>query len=508
MPRKKKQRRKKGAGSLVKRNGVYCLRLNVDGKIKVRTIRDEFGSAVSSKEIAESMAEDVAQAIREEIVLNRKNQASTPLAEVPALYLQHLPTYSKRRGKLHIEATRTTRLSPATLEINKSSLNQFLTWLRKEGIATLKEIEHKHASAFMATKAEKKESTYNRHLMALRAVFDTIPQTRERNPFKTVEARSLQAVREDTAKKRRFERDELITMQERATGWIRCAMYVGYHTGKRMGDVVCLQYSSIDQRGFFSGIDRKTGKQDEVFAPEALPALAEWQQQRLLDWNRGNLTNTRYLAKVFNISPATALKVKSALESDTFASIDVWQSEMREAIKASGIRQTTQMKHFVCGAAGLPLDEIPESLQDFVFPRQAAAYLGIGRKRDRSAPAKEFQAFLSTTCQFNTKNADGQTVLGFHSLRVSNATYGKIAGQGIEDIQKRLAHSNQSITNGYIQRELEEVRAELVQQHKPLEFPGLLASRVEPTSTRADLEDMIRSLSDDEIRQLLNRANR
>ena len=88
---------------------------------------------------------------------------------------------------------------------------------------------------------------------------------------------------------------------------------------------------------------------------------------------------------------------------------------------------------------------------EYVFQAQAETYLGlrnylpsersknrnIKKKPDTTKASKQFQRFLNDVCRFNTKNEDGQTVLGFHSLRVSNATYSKNSRERQEVIQPK-----------------------------------------------------------------------
>jgi len=93
----------------------------------------------------------------------------------------------------------------------------------------------------------------------------------------------------------------------------------------------------------------------------------------------------------------------------------------------------------------------------FVFPEQAKRYLGLGGfKRNDSAAVKEFMEFLRNTCKIRTKDDKGQTVAGFHSLRVTAATRAATSGQ---DAQRLLGHSDQRTTEGYVQPTLEQAKA-------------------------------------------------
>jgi integrase len=103
----------------------------------------------------------------------------------------------------------------------------------------------------------------------------------------------------------------------------------------------------------------------------------------------------------------------------------------------------------------------------YVFPEQAKRYLGLdGFKRNSSAATKEFMSFLRDTCKIETGDEAGQTIKGFHSLRVVAAT--RTANLG-GNAQNLLGHSDSRVTAGYIQPTLAEAKEASRVAANPLE---------------------------------------
>lgn len=153
---------------------------------------------------------------------------------------------------------------------------------------------------------------------------------------------------------------------------------------------------------------------------------------------------------------------------------------------------------------------------EFVFQNQAETYLGLrsflpsarSKEQDKTIKpnptkaSKDFQKFLKDTCKFETQNADGATILGFHSLRVSNATYSERIGVSRDKIKENLAHSDMRVTEGYIQRQLDEIKAEMRRTHKSL--PALSAADFSNDVAKAKAEIMsIEAIDMDDFKKKL-----
>jgi integrase len=406
--------RTKAEGTLVKRGNGWYLVLMIDGKRHWRAVKSDLHKTVTRRDEAEGLRAVTAEAIRHDAAGISRNRVS--LARTEELYLEHLPTYSKSKGRPHVDSDGRTRLAPRTLTANLRYIRTFTAWMQDHHRKTeaIEDIAKPHASGFMATLAGMQPSSYNRALMALRHVFNVLPYGT--NPFAEIPQRTKSEVDNRATAKRPFSVEELAVMEQRAKGWIRPAMVLAFHSGLRLGDVVTLKWSEIDGAGYITRIQRKSSKAETLYCPEVLTALASWRA------------------------------------------------------------------------------ELGRGAGEYVFPEQASAYLGIGRKVDQTLPGKQFQRFLAKVCKFQTHDAAGAVVLGFHSLRASNATYGRRAGQTVAQVQKRLAHSSDATTAGYIQLRDDDIRRELRATHRPLALPGTTTVRDQgETADRDRLAELVRT---------------
>ena len=373
-------------GYIIKRGNFYHLEFNYNNRRVHKVIKDPTGKSVTTEADAKKYQAATADAIRKKL----SGAGVTEMSALSETYMTYLPNYKKRKGVKHEDATKDIPISPATLRGNLEALQRFIDWIRmdKPKTDTIQEVTQDRAERYFASLRKEgfKESTYNRYLMALRHVFNVLPQTRENNPFKALTTASTAEINSDKTPKARFTLDEIKKIGEKATGWIRLAAAIGLHSGLRLGDVVTLKHSDVDKDGFITKRNRKTGKSPAVFCPLILPYLSEWKEQA------GDITEDSY-----------------------------------------------------------------------IFPDIAERYM-----KDRSAAVKLFQRFLTDDCKIETKDGKGQTVKGFHSFRVTNATLSRLGGQTIEQIQKKLAHESAAVTNGYIQETMSEIKQRLKSEYKPL----------------------------------------
>jgi integrase len=290
-------------------------------------------------------------------------------------------------------------------------VGNFVKWARRNNpeIETIDQVSSKIAQDYFGSKISCKSSTYNRYLAELRVVWSRINRRHMRtlNPFDSVAKIEGGVVKKETSSKRPFTPEELRAISEKASGWIRLAVIIGYHSGLRLSDVITLAYADISNDGFISVEARKTGKDQIIYCPEIIPYIQEWRKSQ---------GETKYVFQA---------------QAETYFGLRPFLPSAKSADKDRRI------------------------------------------KPDPTKASKQFQHFLRDVCKFNTKR-DDDTVLGFHSLRVSNATYSERIGVSRDKIKERLAHSDIRITEGYIQRRLDEIKREMMISHKPL--PALNAA--------------------------------
>ena len=183
--------------------------------------------------------------------------------------------------------------------------------------------------------------------------------------------------------------------------WLRPAIFVGYYSGLRLSDVITLKWEELDLDDGF--IVRKMRKTSKQQILYIPEIITE-----LLNWKKLSFNDNEY----------------------------VFQEQA----------------------------EIYLGLRNYL-PSARSKNRNIKKKPDTTKASKQFQRFLNDVCKFDTKNESGQTVLGFHSLRVSNATYGKNSGETQEVIQNRLGHSSSKVTTTYIQQNIEDKKKELKSKH-------------------------------------------
>ena len=314
---------------------------------------------------------------------------------------------AQKSGSKHIDADNLIPLAPATIKTARILFNKFHKCINNNyhDIESFNQITPEIAQNYFIDlkKSGRKASTFNRYLVQLNVIWKRLSVNlgENQNPFSIIPKIKTNALKEDTSSKRPFTHDEISTMLSRAENWIKPAIFVGYYSGLRLSDVITLRWDELDTEEGF--IVRKMRKTSKQQILYVPEIISE-----LSNWKK--------------------------LCSDN---------------------------------------------NDYVFQGQAETYLGLRNylptaraknrdkkmKPDKTKASKQFQAFLTKNCSFNTKDEDGHTVLGFHSLRVSNATHGKNSGETDAIIQNRLGHSNSKITATYIQQSIDDKKNELRSSH-------------------------------------------
>jgi integrase len=304
-----------------------------------------------------------------------------------------------------------------------------------KNIKTMDQITNEIVQDYFINK-ECKPSSYNRYLAELKVVWKRINERygNEFNPFDAIIKIKTSVVKSKTSSKRPFTPDELKIISEKATGWIKLAVIIGYYSGLRLSDVVCLETKSISD-GYISTINRKTNKFQVIYCPEIVPAVEQWQAKQ---------GKTKFIFQE---------------QAETYLGLRDYSINARTKNKIRKIKPN---------------------------PTKAS---------------KLFSKFLVNECGFKTTNSKNDTVLGFHSLRVSNATYSARAGIATEQIQNNLNHSNQAITNGYIQLTEKEIKQDLKASY--IALPAINQADIVIEPERQQLKQLIDELPIDRVKELL-----
>ena len=416
-------------GTIFKRDTRYYFESKSHGIKKISLKTSNYDEAVQEtlKRFGYLQLEDAKEQREQLLTMFEKTKENLSQAKKPKIQLDNieneyrevLKRTSHNRRKLHADAKNKIPLADATLQSTFIILGKFKTWL-KQGypqMATMDEVTPVTADAFFAeVRDDKSAGTYNNYRGSLHVIWSrlAIRAGLDRNPFDGIKRLPKAVMNNENYPKGPFSLEQLGIVREKATGWLRPAVHIGYETGLRLSDVCTLRRNQLDLDGEFLDLSgqgtRKAGKEHIFYIPDAISHIREW------------------LKTVANDS-------------------------------------------------------------EYVFPKLAAAYLGLGRKRDRTLANKQFMRFLWETCKFDTsvheyeedkngiplENAEGEpvikrrhSVLGFHSLRVSNATYSRTSGASVKTVQKQLGHSTQELTEGYIQEDIDAIKNRLITEHRPL----------------------------------------
>jgi integrase len=295
--------------------------------------------------------------------------------DIWAVYEEQLALVS--RARLHDSATAEKPLSANYLRQQRSSLAKVLGAYQGEAKWAHEVTEAEAQRTFAKlVRGGAAPSSINRYLADMRTIWGRISARilAPNNPWRAVEKRTKGELARTRKSKRPFTKEELETIHEKATGWIRVAAMYGHETGLRLGDVLTLRWDEIDGE-YLLREDRKTGKVDAHYCPRANELATEWVGQH--------------------------------------------------------------------------------GKSDWVFPDQAARYLGLdGFRPNGAAGAKAFAKFLREACGFETRDG-GRTILGFHSFRSEVATQLDAHGG---DAREALHHSDSQTTAGYVQHDLQTLR--------------------------------------------------
>jgi integrase len=169
---------------------------------------------------------------------------------------------------------------------------------------------------------------------------------------------------------------------------------------------------------------------------------------------------TGWLAVAVTIGEETGLRLGDVV------TLEVSEVDGDHIVRKSRKGKRTQVLYAPASAAMIR-EWLGTEPRTYVFPEQAARYLGLaGFKRNSSAATKEFMSLLRDTCKIQTGDETGQTVKGFHSLRVVAAT--RTANLG-GNAQNLLGHSDSRVTAGYVQPTLSEAKEASRVAASPLE---------------------------------------
>lgn len=158
-----------------------------------------------------------------------------------------------------------------TLDDYEGIWHRFATWADAEPLAFLHEVSPASAEKYASDllKSGISPRTYNKALTFLRSFWTALKVQAGlmSNPWQDIPVKP-----KDTMSRRMLEPNELITICESASGWMRYLFALGIYTGMRLHDCACLMWSEVDTATGM--INRKTAKRKRAVRIPIHPALS------------------------------------------------------------------------------------------------------------------------------------------------------------------------------------------------------------------------------------------
>ena len=284
----KTERRLKGSGTLFKRpNGYYVYQfVDIDGKIKTKTLRDSNGDPITLKREAEKCITSIRYDIEAVRLLSSRAEYLTKAAEIKQLIIRKHITLTSLWQK-YLTSPNRPDSGNVTLQGYKSILNRFILYCSSRGFTEITDVTEETAMEYMAVLWDENISsrTYNKHLQALKLIFKTI--LGDTSPFiaiktKTLEQESRQAFTPEQINaifSKLDEPDFYILYKDE----MRLLLLLGLAFGLRLHDAACFQWSFIkgDTVEFKPAKTRRRQK-DTVVLP--IPAILQNRFKSARNW--------------------------------------------------------------------------------------------------------------------------------------------------------------------------------------------------------------------------------
>ena len=266
-----KRRRRKGSGTLIKRNGRWVIRWRDGGKVKQEATEFAVG-AEGAKEGAEALLAERSQIGR---LKSRRDQVAVLLAEREELTEKIRRLEAAARGESSaplllgglVEAWRKSpRRRDVSAEMEEDytrEIARFVKWAG-EGIE-MAAVDDAMAERYAVDLGKQVSgNTYNKHLVTLTAAWKAVGRAAgvRGNPWA-----DLPRKRKDTHSRRTLTQEEIDAILGKASGELKAIVLIGLHTGLRLGDAAMLKWGAWRKNGAIEVTTAKTGA--EVRLPGA-----------------------------------------------------------------------------------------------------------------------------------------------------------------------------------------------------------------------------------------------
>ena len=269
-------RRRKGSGSLLKRNGRWVIRWRDGGKVKQEATEFVVG-AEGAKEGAEALLAERSQIGR---LKSRRDQVAVLLAEREELAEKIRRLEAAARGESSaplllgalVDAWRKSpRRRDVSAELEEDyarEIARFVKWAG-EGVE-MAAVDDAMAERYAVELGRQVSgNTYNKHLVTLTAAWRAVGRAAgvRGNPWA-----DLPRKRKDTHSRRSLTKEEVAKVLALAQGELRSLVLVGLWTGLRLGDACRLKWDAFKADG---AVEVKTAKTGAVVRLPASRLMAE-----------------------------------------------------------------------------------------------------------------------------------------------------------------------------------------------------------------------------------------
>lgn len=269
-------RRRKGSGSLLKRNGRWVIRWRDGGKVKQEATEFAVG-AEGAKEGAEALLAERSQIGR---LKSRRDQVAVLLAEREELAEKIRRLEAAARGESSaplllgalVDAWRKSpRRRDVSAELEEDYVREiarFVKWAG-EGVE-MAAVDDAMAERYAVELGRQVSgNTYNKHLVTLTAAWRAVGRAAgvRGNPWA-----DLPRKRKDTHSRRSLTKEEVARVLALAEGELRSLVLVGLWTGLRLGDACRLKWDAFKADG---AVEVKTAKTGAVVRLPAARLVAE-----------------------------------------------------------------------------------------------------------------------------------------------------------------------------------------------------------------------------------------
>lgn len=381
------RQRNKGAGHIFKRNGMYYLQYDVNGK------RKKISLNTRTQREAEKKAESLLKPARE---ANSKEKVALHIAEARNI-IQNNSLLITETWEAYVNDSGRPDSGPATLKRYGQYWQRFVKWLEENypSIDRLSHINKENAIGYgnMIWATGLSGKTFNAHFQALKLVFKVLARQTDivGNPFNAVAKKS-----ENKISRKEFSEDEIMSLFEvfkdssfslMNKDEIEIMFHLATWTGLRLIDCALMQWDYINMHsGRISCVPiktKKTGKR--VIIPihpllnKALKKAQKWENKN----SKYVLPKTaeRYKRNPFGVQEDTAKVIKHAGFETTK---DIEGERRIRKINVYGFHSLRHSFVSFCAKYGVPL-AVVQSIVGHGNPAMTRHYVHIGDEAVKQA---------------------------------------------------------------------------------------------------------------------------